>query len=197
MTVFTMMRFVPQHILHFGALAMTNYRRIYTPGATWFFTVNLFERQNNPLLTENIDALRSAFSYVKERHPLDINAVVILSDHLHCIWTLPENNTDYSTRWNLLKGHFSRSITKGEKISKSRIKRRERGIWQRRFWEHMIRDENDFNRHLDYIHWNPVKHGYVPNVVDWPYSSFHKYVKMGWYPENWGGQEDVDFEVGE
>ncbi len=176
---------------------MTNYRRIYTPGATWFFTVNLFERQNNPLLTENIDALRSAFSYVKERHPFAIDAVVILPDHLHCIWTLPENNTAYSTRWNLLKGHFSRSMTKGEKLSKSRIKRRERGIWQRRFWEHMIRDENDFNRHLDYIHWNPVKHGYISSVIDWPHSSFHKYVKMGWYPKNWGGQEDVDFETGE
>ena len=88
-------------------------------------------------------------------------------------------------------------MTKGEKLSDSRIKRRERGIWQRRFWEHMIRDENDFNRHLDYIHWNPVKHGYVTNVIDWPHSSFHKFVKMGWYSENWGYQDDVDFEVGE
>ncbi len=88
-------------------------------------------------------------------------------------------------------------MTKGEKLSDSRIKRRERGIWQCRFWEHMIRDENDFNRYLDYIHWNPVKHGYVTNVVDWPHSSFHKFVKMGWYSENWGCQDDVDFEVGE
>ncbi len=176
---------------------MTNYRRIYTPGATWFFTVNLLDRQNTPLLIENINALRSAFSYVKERHPFDIDAVVILPDHLHCIWTLPINDCNYSTRWNLLKGHFSRSMTKGEKLSDSRIKRRERGIWQCRFWEHMIRDENDFNRHLDYIHWNPVKHGYVTNVIDWPHSSFHKFVKMGWYSENWGCQDDVDFEVGE
>ncbi len=176
---------------------MTNYRRIYTPEASWFFTVNLLERDNNPLLIENINLLRSAFRKVKERHPFSIEAIVILPDHLHCIWTLPKNDTDYSTRWNLLKGAFSRSLAKGESLSKSRVKRRERGIWQRRFWEHMLRDENDFNRHLDYIHWNPVKHGYASNVVDWPHSSFHKYVKMDWYPENWGSQDKIDFETGE
>jgi len=176
---------------------MTNYRRIYTPGASWFFTVNLLKRQNNPLLIENIKVLRSAFSEVKAKHPFRIDAVVILPDHLHCIWTLPEGGTNYSTRWNLLKGKFSRSLAKGEQLSNSRIKRRERGIWQRRFWEHMLRNEEDFNRHLDYIHWNPVKHGYVSNVMDWPHSSFHKYVKMGWYLENWGSQVEFDFETGE
>ncbi|MFK5950825.1 MAG: transposase [Methylococcales bacterium] len=176
---------------------MTNYRRIYTPGASWFFTVNLLKRQNNPLLIENIKVLRSAFSEVKAKHPFRIDAVVILPDHLHCIWTLPEGDTNYSTRWNLLKGKFSRSLAKGEQLSNSRIKRRERGIWQRRFWEHMLRNEEDFNRHLDYIHWNPVKHGYVSNVMDWPHSSFHKYVKMGWHPKNWGSQVEFDFETGE
>ncbi len=176
---------------------MTNYRRIYTPGASWFFTVNLLKRQNNPLLIENIKVLRSAFSEVKAKHPFRIDAVVILPDHLHCIWTLPEGDTNYSTRWNLLKGKFSRSLAKGEQLSNSRIKRRERGIWQRRFWEHMLRNEEDFNRHLDYIHWNPVKHGYVSNVMDWSHSSFHKYVKMGWYLENWGSQVEFDFETGE
>ncbi len=176
---------------------MTNYRRIYTLGASWFFTVNLLKRQNNPLLIENIKVLRSAFSEVKAKHPFRIDAVVILPDHLHCIWTLPEGDTNYSTRWNLLKGKFSRSLAKGEQLSNSRIKRRERGIWQRRFWEHMLRNEEDFNRHLDYIHWNPVKHGYVSNVMDWPHSSFHKYVKMGWYPKNWGSPVEFDFETGE
>jgi len=176
---------------------MTNYRRIYTPGASWFFTVNLLKRQNNPLLIENIKVLRSTFSEVKAKHPFRVDAVVILPDHLHCIWTLPEGGTNYSTRWNLLKGKFSRSLAKGEQLSNSRIKRRERGIWQRRFWEHMLRNEEDFNRHLDYIHWNPVKHGYVSNVMDWPHSSFHKYVKMGWYLENWGSQVEFDFETGE
>jgi len=176
---------------------MTNYRRIYIPGATWFFTVNLLNRHNNGLLIDHIDGLRTAFRYVKERHPFEIDAVVILPDHLHCIWTLPEKDTDYSKRWNLLKGQFSRSLDKGEQISMSRINRRERGIWQRRFWEHMLRNDDDFNRHLDYIHWNPVKHGYVSSVIDWPHSSFHRYVKKGWYSENWGCQDNVEFETGE
>jgi len=116
---------------------MTNYRRFYTPNATWFFTVNLAERQNNHLLIEKIDALRAAFNYVKERRAFHINAVVIMPDHLHCIWTLPPDDTDFSTRWNLLKGHFSRAIEKGERVSKSRMTRRERGLWQRRFWAHL------------------------------------------------------------
>ncbi len=176
---------------------MTDYRRIYTPGAGWFFTVNLLERQNNSLLIENIDVLRLAFREVKERHPFKIDAVVILPDHLHCIWTLPKNDSNYSMRWNLLKGKFSRFLAKGEKLSESRVKRRERGVWQRRFWEHSLRNEEDYNRHLDYIHWNPVKHGYVSNIIDWPHSSFHKYVKLGLYPENWGGQTDDEFETGE
>jgi len=111
---------------------MTNYRRIYTPGATWFFTVNLAERNNNALLIENIDQLRQAFRYVKQRRPFEINAVVVLPEHLHCIWTLPPSDSDYSTRWNLLKAHFSRSIDKGEHVSASRMSKREQGIWQRR-----------------------------------------------------------------
>lgn len=154
---------------------MTNYRRIYTPGATWFFTVNLAERNNNALLIDNIEQLRQAFRYVKQRRPFDINAAVVLPEHLHCIWTLPSGDTDYSTRWNLLKAHFSRSIDKGELLSASRISKRERGVWQRRFWAHLITDERDFNQHIDYIHWNPVKHGWVKQVVDWPHSSFHRY----------------------
>ena len=169
---------------------MTEYRRMYIPGATWFFTVNLAKRQDNRLLVENINLLRTAFYYVKKRKPFHINAIVILPEHLHCIWTLPSGDVDFSTRWNLLKGHFSRSIQKGETISKSRMKRRERGLWQRRFWEHLIRDKNDFNHHVDYIHWNPVKHGWVEKVIDWPYSSFHKFVKLGIYPENCGHQEN-------
>lgn len=113
--------------------------------ATWFFTVNLATRQNNHLLVEQINALRLAFRYIKDRRPFIINAVVIMPDHLHCIWTLPAGDTDFSTRWNLLKGHFSRPIDKGERISQSRISKRERGIWQRRFWAHLITDQDDFN----------------------------------------------------
>ncbi|MGR9000110.1 MAG: REP-associated tyrosine transposase [Gammaproteobacteria bacterium] len=176
---------------------MTEYRRAYAPGATWFFTVNLAERQKNRLLVDHIDSLRAAFDYVKQRHPFLMDAAVVLPDHMHCIWTLPSGDADFSTRWNLLKGHFSRTIDKGERVSISRAKRRERGLWQRRFWEHLIRDENDLNRHVDYIHWNPVKHGWVERVADWPHSSFHKFVKLGIYSENWGHDNEFDIDAGE
>jgi putative transposase len=165
---------------------MTDYRRVYMPGASWFFTVNLAERRNNKLLVEQIEPLRMAFRYVKKRRPFAINAVVIMPDHLHCIWTLPTGDADFSSRWNLLKGYFSRNISKGERVSASRAKRRERGLWQRRFWAHLLVDQEDFNQHMDYIHWNPVKHGWVRQVADWPYSSFHRYVELGVYPINWG-----------
>jgi len=176
---------------------MTDYRRFYIPNSTWFFTVNLAERRNNHLLIEKIDLLRASFSYVKERRAFRINAAVIMPDHLHCIWTLPPDDADFSTRWNLLKGHFSRAIDKGERVSKSRGKRRERGIWQRRFWAHLIVDQEDFNNHVDYIHWNPVKHGWVQQVIDWPYSSFHKFVKLGFYSDSWGCLEEININGGE
>jgi putative transposase len=176
---------------------MTDYRRAYVPGASWFFTVNLAERHNNPLLVEHIEQLRAAFRYVKQRHPYRMDAVVILPDHIHCIWTLPPNDADFSKRWNLLKGHFSRAIAKGEPISSSRIHRRERGIWQRRFWEHLLRDQDDWNRHIDYIHWNPVKHGWAERVADWPYSSFHQFVEQGVYQQNWAFKDKFDFNTGE
>lgn len=123
-----------------------------------------------------------------------MGAVVILPDNLHCIWTLPQADADFSTRWKLLKGYFSRYIAKGESISTSRKSRREKGIGQRRFWEHLLRDQNDFNRHVDYIHWNPVKHGWAKSASDWPHSSFHRYVAQGIYPENWGNHEGYDIE---
>jgi putative transposase len=122
---------------------------------------------------------------------------VILPDHLHCIWTLPPEDTDFLTRWGLKKGQFSRGIEKRESISRSRSTRGERGIWQRRFWEHLIRDDEDFNRHIDYIHWNPVKHGWAKHVADWPYSSFHHYVRRGLYPANWGAEIGLEIEAGE
>ena len=176
---------------------MTQYRRIYAPGASWFFTVNLTHRLNNRLLVERVDLLREAFLYVKKRKPFDINAVVIMPDHLHCIWTLPEGDVDYSGRWNLLKGYFSRGIPKGEAISQSRSKRRERGLWQRRFWAHMLINQDDFNVHFDYIHWNPVKHGWAEFVRDWPYSSFHYYVDSGVYSIDWGHSGDFSVEINE
>jgi len=139
---------------------LTHYRRIYTPGATWFFTVNIAKRRNNRLLVESIDVLRTAFYDVKKKHPFRIEAAVIMPDPLHCLWTLPPGDANYSMRWGQIKGRFSSRIDTGESISKSRKKRRERGLWQRRFWTHLITDQDDFNRHVEYIHWSPVKHGW-------------------------------------
>jgi putative transposase len=140
---------------------MVEYRRFQHSGATWFFTVNLAERHGNRLLVEQINALRNSFAEVKEKHRFTMNAVVILPDHLHCIWTLPLGDANFSKRWGLIKSNFSRQIQKGERISKSREHRSERGLCQRRFWEHWIRDEEDYRKHVEYIHWNPVKHGWV------------------------------------
>jgi len=165
---------------------MTAYRRNFIPGGCFFFTVNLADRRL-PLLTENIETLRSAFRETRQRHPFTIDAVVILPDHLHVVWTLPEDDRDFATRWRLIKSSFSRNLAAGEPISASRAAKSERGIWQRRYWEHTIRDENDFGRHIDYVHINPVKHGLVTRVKDWPHSSFRRMVKLGIYPEDWAG----------
>ncbi|MBI5889464.1 MAG: transposase [Nitrosomonadales bacterium] len=160
---------------------MTNYRRSNVAGASYFFTVNLADRSQS-LLTEHIASLRSVFEYTRQRHPFTVDAFVILPEHIHAIWTLPESNSDFALRWRLIKFAFSRSLPHVENRSKSRISKGERGIWQRRYWEHLIRDEADFARHVDYIHINPVKHGLVPRVVDWPLSSFHRYVREGVVP---------------
>lgn len=176
---------------------MTDYRRASIPGATWFFTVNLAERKGNRLLVDEIATLRNTFRSVQAAHPFHIDAIVILPEHLHCIWTLPQGDSDFSTRWNLIKGTFSRSVPHGERISQSRMLRGERGVWQRRFWEHLVRDEDDFMRHVEYIHWNPVKHGWTKRVADWPHSSFHAFVRRGLYKSDWGGQIVPDLEAGE
>jgi putative transposase len=144
------------------------------------------------LLTEYIDELRTAFRETRRNHPFTIDAMVVLPDHLHAVWTLPEGDADFATRWRLIKSVFSRHVATGERISDSRAAKAERGIWQRRYWEHTIRDPADFARHLDYIHINPVKHGLVPRVRDWPYSSFHGMVKTGIYPEDWAGDVSND-----
>jgi putative transposase len=165
---------------------MTSYRRNFVPGGSFFFTVNLLDRRSR-LLTEHAGALRSAFRETKARHPFSIEAIVILPDHLHAIWTLPEGDSDFATRWRLIKSGFSRALPTGERISESRASKGERGIWQRRYWEHTLRDENDFARHADYIHFNPVKHGHAVRVMDWAHSSFHRMVKLGVYPVDWAG----------
>jgi putative transposase len=170
---------------------MTNYRRNFIAAGSFFFTVNLAERRLR-LLTEHIDELRSALRQTRQNHPFTIDAIVVLPDHLHAVWTLPEGDADFAKRWRLIKSAFSRSLATRERISDSRAAKGERGIWQRRYWEHTIRDENDFSRHLDYIHINPVKHGLVSRVRDWPYSSFHRLVKLGIYPEDWAGDVSND-----
>ena len=127
------------------------------------------------------------------KHPFTIDAFVLLPDHIHCIWTLPENDFDYSTRWMLIKSHFTRHyvINKNSvNLSTSRKNKREQNVWQRRFWEHQIRNQEDFNKHVDYIHFNPVKHGYVSKAKDWEYSSFPKYVRLGLYNDDWGQDEN-------
>ena len=165
---------------------MPNYRRNSIPGGSYFFTLNLTDRRLR-LLTDHVGLLRSAFRKTRAHHPFMIDAIVILPDHLHAIWTLPEADKDFATRWRLIKSTFSRALPTGERISESRARKGERGIWQRRYWEHTLRDERDFARHVDYIHFNPVKHGHVSRVSDWPYSSFHRMVRLGVYPNDWAG----------
>jgi putative transposase len=176
---------------------MTDYRRCRVPGGTFFFTVNLADRHRG-LLTEHIETLRNAFRDVRNAHPFTIRAVVVLPEHIHCLWELPSGDSDYSTRWRQIKSAFSRALPKVEHISASRARKNERGIWQRRFWEHTIRNDADYAAHFDYIHFNPVKHGWVKRVRDWPYSSFHRYVRLGVYPLDWGegGGAGVDLEGG-
>ena len=169
---------------------MTNYRRARAEGSTWFFTVTLASRQSG-LLASNGALLRDCFRKVRQRHPFTIDAAVILPDHLHCIWTLPENDADYSTRWYLIKSAFSREVANGEFRSRSRTLRGERGIWQRRFWEHLIRDEDDLRNHIDYIHSNPVKHGHAGRATDWPQSSIHKFVRQGLCDSDWAAEPAV------
>ena len=170
---------------------MTSYRRNFVPGGSFFFTVNLADRRLS-LLTAHVEVLRAAFRETRQRHPFTIDAIVILPDHLHAIWTMPEGDANFATRWRLIKSIFSRKLARGEAVSASRVGKGERGIWQRRYWEHTIRDEGDFTRHIDYIHINPVKHGLVERVCDWQPSSFHRFVKLGIYPLDWAGDASND-----
>jgi len=160
------------------------YRRARMAGATFFFTVNLADR-NADTLVRYADEVRSVVHTVKQTHPFSIVAMVVLPEHLHAIWRLPEGDADYPTRWSLIKAGFSRRIPAGERIRPARQAKRERGIWQRRYWEHRIRDDLDLARHVDYIHYNPVKHGWVSRAVDWPYSRLHGYIERGIVPVDW------------
>jgi putative transposase len=175
---------------------MPNYRRAFVPGGCWFFTVNLLDRRTR-LLTDHIEALREATRQTRQRHPFRIDAFVVLPDHLHSVWTLPPDDADFSIRWRLIKSRFARSVPKGERLSRVRRARGERGIWQRRFWEHLIRDDADYARHVEYCYINPVKHSLVGRVRDWPHSSFHRDVRAGIFPEDWAGEIATTGDFGE
>jgi putative transposase len=159
---------------------MSNYHRLYISGAMYFFTVVTYNR--NPLLLTgtSLSRLRSAFKYTMEKHPFEIVGIVILPDHLHCIWQLPNGDSDFSLRWQTIKRYYSIA----QPINPNH--RGEKNIWQRRFWEHMIKNDEDLNKHLDYIYYNPVKHGYVNAPCEWAFSSFKRDVGRGLYDINWG-----------
>jgi putative transposase len=152
---------------------MPNYRRLFISGGTFFFTVNLLDRRTR-LLTENIDALRAAYGLVARDHPFETVATCVLPEHLQLIWRLPPEDHDYSLRFRLIKSRFSKSLPRTRDPRDGR-RTGERGIWQRRFWEHMIRDAEDLDRHVDDIHGNPLKHGLVAVRQDWPYSTCHEW----------------------
>ena len=172
---------------------MPDYRRIKEPGGTYFFTVVTYNREEflcEPFTRETLSAV---FQQARKTYPFNTEAWVLLPDHIHCIWTLPPNDHEYSKRWSMIKSKVTQKLmssrqstsTKNQNSS-TRSKRRERTVWQRRFWEHWIQNQDDFNRHCDYIHYNPVKHGYAKEPSEWPYSSFHHFVSHEIYPENWG-----------
>jgi len=181
---------------------MSHYRRAKTAGATYFFTVVAYRRQAILCHPQIREALRLAILRVRETLPFTVEAWVLLPDHLHAMWTLPENDADFSKRWSLIKRHVSQAcpqFNREDWVNESQNKRRESTLWQRRFWEHQIRDERDFQIHMDYIHYNPVKHGLVKQAVDWPYSTLHRYIAQGVYPADWASemQDNADAEFGE
>jgi len=173
-----------------------HYRRARTAGGTYFFTVNLADRHSD-ILTRHVDDLRAVIDSVKARHAFSIVAMVVLPEHLHTIWRLPSDDANYPMRWSLIKAGFSRRLDKTETIRPSRLAKRERGIWQRRYWQHQIHDEADLTQHVDYIHFNPVKHGWTERAVDWPHSTRHEYIARGWLSNDWGNYPDEAGSFGE
>jgi putative transposase len=176
---------------------MPDYRRYRVPGGCYFFTANLLERRSNALLTQHIDLLRDAVRRVRSTRLFTIDAWVVLPEHLHTVWTLPPGDDDFSTRWRLIESIFVRGLPPIEGLSTVRRECGERGIWQRRFWEHAICDDADYAAHLDYVHFNPVKHGLVAVPADWPLSTFRACIQRGLYPVDWIGTGVLDIPAGE
>ncbi len=171
------------------------YRRAFIPGGSFFFT--LVTAQRRPLLAsaDAIEVLRAAFRAVRSTRPFEVDAIVVLPDHLHCIWTLPPGDADFATRWRLIKTWFTKHCDPAVRIepNHARTVKREQTLWQQRYWEHALRDEADVIRHVEYIHFNPVRHGLVSSAMEWPHSSFRRYVEAGTYSADWG-QGAMDFE---
>ena len=180
---------------------MSEYRRANIPGGTYFFTVNTFRRTKLFTREPFRIALRVGIELARATLPFNIEAWVLMPEHLHCIWRLPEGDADFSKRWAIIKRSVSKQcghlVEIDNALSESKLARKESVVWQRRFWEHQIRDDLDLQRHVDYIHYNPVKHGHVAQVADWPYSTFHRYVREGIYPPDWAGVADDVLEAGE
>lgn len=174
---------------------MVNYRRIWMPGGTFFFTLALRDRSADTLV-RHIDDLRQAFGEVKSKRPWDTDAMVVLPDHLHALWTLPEGDCDYPGRWRSIKSAFVRRLRRAGVAVRINA-RGEADVWQPRFWEHSIRNEDDYARHVDYIHLNPVKHGHVSRAVDWRFSSIHRYVRQGILPPDWAAEPGGEAGFGE
>ncbi|MGY4307671.1 putative transposase [Bradyrhizobium sp. USDA 4369] len=169
---------------------MVRYRRHRMSGGAYFFTVTLADRRSCALV-EHIQLLKDAFRTARVKRPFEIDAIVILPEHLHVVMTLPAGDADFPGRWRMIKGAFSSALLNAGFV----VPRRRNGelaLWQRRFWEHTIRDDDDFERHVDYVHFNPVKHGLTRRVLDWPHSSFHHYVRDGVLPEDWAGDAKDD-----
>ena len=171
------------------------YQRAFVPGGSFFFTVVTMNRMPVLASAKALEVLRMAFRVVRDKRPFEIDAIVVLPDHLHCIWTLPPNDNDFATRWRLIKTGFTKHCDPALRLEANRVRsaKRQQALWQHRYWEHLLRDETDFTRHVEYIHYNPVKHDYAKTPMEWPYSSFRRYVAAGIYPADWGRSE-MDFE---
>ncbi len=168
---------------------MSRYRRSLISGGIYFFTITLADRRFRLLFNEVLH-FKKAYRQVVSRYPFVTEAICVLPEHVHAVWRMPIGDAAYALRWGQIKSLFSRAYPSGTR-SDRKIKKREKGIWQRRYWAHQIRDELDLQRHIDYVHYNPVKHGLVKQVKDWPYSSFHRYVRAGLLPLDWGGHDDL------
>lgn len=180
---------------HDGYNFVMKYQRYFQPGGTFFFTIVTYKRRKIFISEKTINLFNESVKCVQQRHPFEIQAFCICPDHIHMIWKLPEDDVDYPTRLRLIKSHFSHHYNDKNRfgLPESRIKKGEKTIWQRRYWEHFIRNEEDFSRHIEYIHFNPVKHGLVDSPILWKFSSFSDFVQQGLYPADWGENSSMDY----